>query len=218
MVKNVNKDINIRIKDICDNIFDGNVSKMSKTIDVSRTTLVSIIGEQNSNPGSEILRKIIEHCPVEINSQWLLTGVGNMIHTDSVISLTEGIPYYDEMFECGFDELIAPSSESPDYYINVPGYEKASLWCNASGDSMDPEIKNGDIIALQEIQDPTFLPYGDIYAFITTNGMRTIKRLGRSDVENCYRLIPTNKDYHEQDIPKKMIQKAYRVLGAIKSL
>lgn len=60
----------------------------------------------------------------------------------------------------------------------MPGYEKATLWCNASGHSMEPEINNGDIIALQRIDDFSFLPYGDVYGFVTTNGMRTIKDLG----------------------------------------
>lgn len=121
------------------------------------------------------------------------------------------------MFECGFNELVAPNSESPEYLIKMPGYEKATLWCNASGASMEPEISNGDIIAMRRIEDFSFLPYGDIYAFITSNGMRTIKRLGRSSDPTCYRLIPTNKEYDEQDIPKSMIQIVYRVLGAMKA-
>ena len=133
------------------------------------------------------------------------------------ISYTDGVPYYDEVFECGFDELVAPSGESPEYLIRMPGYEKATLWCNASGHSMEPEINNGDIIALQRIDDPSFLPFGDIYAIVTTNGLRTIKRLGRSAEKGCYRLIPTNPDYDEQDIRADQIALVYRLMGAMKA-
>lgn len=76
---------------------------------------------------------------------------------------------------------------------------------------------SGDILAMQRIEDFSFLPFGDIYGDITTNGKRTIKRLGRSDRDGHYRLIPTNKDYDAQDIPIKAIAVVYRVLGAMKS-
>lgn len=109
------------------------------------------------------------------------------------------------------------ANEHPEYLIRMPGYEKATLWCNASGHSMEPEINNGDIIALQRVDDFSFLPYGDVYGFITTNGLRTIKRLGRSDRDGFYRLIPTNKDYDEQEIPINKIALVYRVMGAMKA-
>lgn len=156
----------------------------------------------------------------DLNFDWLLTGEGEMyVANDPTpeISYTEGVPYYDEMFECGFDELTAPNSENPEYLIRMPGYEKATLWCNASGQSMAPEINNGDIIALRRIEDISFLTYGDIYGIITTNGLRTIKRLGRSEKEGYYRLIPTNKEYDEQDIPISKIALVYRVMGTMKA-
>lgn len=151
---------------------------------------------------------------------WLQTGKGEMYNENEPkpeISYTDGVPYYDEMFECGFNELVAPSSENPEYLIKMPGYEKATLWCNASGQSMEPEINNGDIIAMRRIDDFSFLTFGDIYGIITTNGLRTIKRIGRSADPKCYRLIPTNKEYDEQDIPKDKILIVYRVMGAMKA-
>lgn len=220
MAKSVNRDINARIKAICDNVFNGNLSQMAKATYISRTTLISIIGEPQSAPGYDVLRKIVEMPTADISETWLLTGEGEMFVDNKPtpeISYTDGVPYYDEIFECGFEELTAPSSESPDFLIRMPGYEKATLWCNASGQSMEPEINNGDIIALRRIEDISFLPYGDIYGIITTNGMRTIKRLGKSSDPSCYRLIPTNKEYDEQDIPKDKILIVYRVMGAMKA-
>lgn len=133
------------------------------------------------------------------------------------ISYTDGTPYYDVDFECGFDELIHPGAPNPECLIRMPGYEKATMWCNATGRSMEPEISNGDIIALQKIDDISFLPFGAVYAIVTTNGLRTIKRLGRSEIPGCYKLIPTNPDYDSQDIPVKMIYCVYRVMGSMKS-
>lgn len=177
------------------------------------------VSKMGNNPRTAVVEKILSAFP-RISRDWLLAGEGEMYVKDAPspeISYTDGVPYYDEMFECGFSELTAPSSENPEYLIRMPGYEKATLWCNASGQSMEPEINNGDIIALKRIEDFSFLPFGDIYGIITTNGMRTIKRLGKSSDPTCYRLIPTNKEYDEQDIPKDKILIVYRVMGAMKA-
>ena len=176
------------------------------------------------DPTTDKFKSIILAFP-EINAHWLLTGEGDMIGKPQSlekpqtpeISYTEGVPYYDEDFLLGFSEMIPTGHEHPEYLIKMPGYEKATLWCNASGHSMEPEINNGDIIALKRIDDFSFLPYGDIYGIITTNGLRTIKRLGRSSHEGCYKLIPTNTQYDEQDIPISKIAIVYRVMGAMKA-
>lgn len=157
----------------------------------------------------------------DLSMDWLLTGEGPMMIERNapapLINYTEGVPYYNEDFMLGFEEIGAPDSENPDFLIRMPGYERATLWCNASGHSMEPEINNGDIIALQRVEDFSFLPFGDVYGFITANGMRTIKRLGRSGREGFYRLIPTNKGYDEQEIPINIITHVYRVMGTMKS-
>ena len=85
---------------------------------------------------------------------------------------------------------------------------------------MEPEINSGDIIALKEIEDFSFLPYGEIYAIITSNGMRTVKRIGPASSPDMYALIPTNKspEYGVQEIPKEMIVRVFSVLGCMKKL
>lgn len=159
----------------------------------------------------------------DISAEWLLTGEGEMMQQHAIATIEPesvgvGVPYYDEDFLLGFDALTPPFSESPTAIVNVPGFEQATLWCRASGHSMEPEISNGDIIALQLIEDPSYLPYGDIYGFVTSNGMRTIKRIRRSNTPNCLRLVPTNTtDYDEQDLPLSQIIRVFRVMGAVKS-
>jgi len=82
MAKTINRDINARIQAICDNIFNGNLSQMAKSTYISRTTLISIVGEQQSSPGYDVLRKIVEMPTANINESWLLTGEGEMIIKD----------------------------------------------------------------------------------------------------------------------------------------
>lgn len=176
------------------------------------------VSKMGNNPRSIVVENIIKVFP-KIDREWLLTGKGSMYAGEDLpqISYKTGVPYYNEDFLLGFEELSSPSNENPEYLINMPGYEKATLWCNASGHSMEPEINNGDIIALQRIEDFSFLPFGDVYGIITTNGMRTIKRLGRGSQDGYYRLIPTNKEYDEQELPINKIALVYRVMGTMKA-
>lgn len=199
----------------------SNVNSFAKQVGIDPGNMRKMLAGKQSIT-DKTLRKISDAC--DLSFEWLKYGEGEMFAENDndtkpapVKSYTDGVPYYDEIFECGFDELVTPDNANPEYLIKMPGYERATLWCNASGHSMEPEINNGEIIALQRVEDFSFLPFGDVYGFITSNGMRTIKRLGRSSKEGYYRLIPTNKDYDEQEIPINKIALVYRVMGAMKA-
>ena len=171
----------------------------------------------------------------DLNTTWLLTGEGEMLTNgveetnthkptyDSDIprkSYTHGVPYYNVDFIGGFDLIINEQSANPEYYVDFKEYNCADCWCNVSGHSMEPEINHGDIVALKAIADPSFLPYGEVYAIVTTNDMRTIKRLAPSQNPDNYLLVPTNKspEYGVQELPKRFILKIFKVLGCMKRL
>lgn len=174
--------------------------------------------------GNNVLNKIIEAFP-QINKDWLMTGHGDMLISGNKvtvpqISYTKGVPYYNVDFIGGFDIVLNDQTINPEYLIDFQKYNEATCWCNVSGHSMEPEINNGDIIALKKIEDFSFLPLGEVYAIVTTNGLRTIKRLGPSQNPECYTLVPTNKspEYGIQELPKDMIEHIFQVLGCMKRL
>lgn len=174
--------------------------------------------------GNNVLNKIVEAFP-QINKDWLMTGHGDMLISGNKvtvpqISYTKGVPYYNVDFIGGFDIVLNDQTINPEYLIDFQKYNEATCWCNVSGHSMEPEINNGDIIALKKIEDFSFLPLGEVYAIVTTNGMRTIKRLGPSQNPECYTLVPTNKspEYGIQELRKDMIQHIFQVLGCMKRL
>ena len=169
-----------------------------------------------STPKEGQLTKILQAAP-DLNRVWLLTGEGEMLVTDEphpVKSFTHGVPYYDVDFRLGFDLMMNDQTARPDYLIDFAPYNKCDVWCNARGDSMAPTIANGDIIALKEIADPSFLANDEIYAVVTTNDMRTIKRV--RDEGDSLLLIPDNKAYSDQRLPKTLIGKVYKVVGCMK--
>lgn len=164
---------------------------------------------------------------VDIDMNWLLTGEGNMLSSESekeeklpsVNQTYEGAPYFNVDFIGGFDLIVNDQTVNPDFYINYPPYNQPGVvWCNLTGHSMEPEISNGDIIALREVTTPIqYLPAGEIYGIVTEE-YRTVKRIRLSQKEGFVRLIPSNKseEFCEQEIPISMILKVYAVLGSIR--
>ena len=164
---------------------------------------------------------------VDIDMNWLLTGEGNMLSSESekeeklpsVNQTYEGAPYFNVDFIGGFDLIVNDQTVNPDFYINYPPYNQPGVvWCNLTGHSMEPEISNGDIIALREVTTPIqYLPAGEIYGIVTEE-YRTVKRVRLSQKEGYIRLIPSNKseEFCEQEIPISMILKVYAVLGSIR--
>lgn len=180
------------------------------------------------NPSSDVLVKL-SGIYSDLSTEWLIRGEGPMLKKESsqqpndivpVKSEDKGVPYYNVDFVGGFDLVINDQTTIPEYLIDFPKYNEATCWCNVTGHSMEPEITHGDIIALKKIEDISFLPYGEIYAIVTKNEMRTIKRIGPSQNKDCYSLIPTNKspEYGVQELPKEMVRIVFKVLGCMKRL
>ena len=185
--------------------------------------------------GKNVLNKILSKFP-DVNANWLLTGEGEMLsrkeNNENIvmepileygteqpkINYTTGVPYYNVDFIGGFDLIINDQTINPEYMIDFQKYNNADCWCNVTGHSMEPEINHGDIIALKKIEDKSFLPLGEVYAIVTTNDMRTIKRLGAGKTDDSYTLIPSNKspEYSPQQLPARMIRTIFQVLGAVK--
>ena len=172
--------------------------------------------------GEAKLNDVLKAFP-NLNKVWLLTGEGNMLNANEDtekprINYEKGVPYYNVDFIGGFDIVENDQTINPEYLIDFKPYAKATCWCNISGHSMEPEINNGDIIALRRIDDFSFLPMGEIYAIVTKNDMRTVKRIGPSANPDNYTLIPTNKspEYGIQELPKNMIRAVFEVMGCMK--
>ena len=205
------------------------IGAMERTIGASKGVLSRAI-----NNGTDIQAKwlsiIVENYP-RYSTGWLLTGAGSMLKDDlngiktideansSTLPTTSmnpsiGTPYYDVDFIGGFDEVFNSQVNIPATNIVIRGFEKASLWCNVTGHSMEPKINHGDIIALHQctLND---IQYGEIYA-VVLDTIRTIKILRRSPDPDKLRFIPINtNDYDEQEFDKSRIINVFEVIGSI---
>lgn len=186
--------------------------------------------QQNNGISEDNIARFLAYAP-DVNIEWLLTSKGSMIKDGSTdiqisndtttssmptTSINPGIgtPYYDVDFIGGFDEVFNSQVNIPATNIVIRGFEKASLWCNVTGHSMEPKINHGDIIALHQctLND---IQYGEIYA-VVLDTIRTIKILRRSPNPDKLRFIPINtNDYDEQEFDKSRIINVFVVIGSI---
>lgn len=217
-----------RIQEIASN--EGiTIGAMERTIGASKGVLSRAI-----NNGTDIQAKwlsiIVENYP-RYSTGWLLTGAGSMLKDDlngiktideanpsfmptTSMNPSVGTPYYDVDFIGGFDEVFNSQVNIPATNIVIRGFEKANLWCNVTGHSMEPKINHGDIIALRQctLND---IQYGEIYA-VVLDTIRTIKILRRSPDPSKLRFIPINtEDYDEQEFDKSRIMNVFEVIGSI---
>lgn len=214
-------DKNERLERLVEYYGNGNKSHFAKILGVKAQTINTWLSRNTYD--TEL---IFAKCD-NINASWLLSGEGNMLRSESemveklpsVNQTYEGTPYFNVDFIGGFDVIVNDQTRNPDFYINYPPYnQEGVVWCNLTGHSMEPEISNGDIIALREVTTPIqYLPAGEIYGIVTAE-YRTVKRVRLSQKEGYIRLIPSNKseEYCEQEIPISMIIRVYAVLGSIR--
>lgn len=177
-----------------------------------------------NTPGPDKLVKILQAAP-DLNKVWLLSGEGEMLNAPAsvtpTISTDNGRPYYNVDFIGGFDLVLNDQTTRPEYNIDFQPYNKDGvIWCNITGHSMEPAIGHGDIIAIKEVYDwNTYITFGEIYALVTRNELRTVKIVRKGCDENHYRLVPINtEDYDEQQIEKSQIVRVFSVLGCVKKM
>lgn len=212
---------NKKVYDLVQFQTDGNVKLFAEYIGVSQQVLDRIFKEDSRSGKYPSVSENIKNAlkkKFALNDVWFVDTENNT--NEPVISYECGVPYYNVDFIGGFDLILNNQTINPEYYIDFKQYNSADCWCNVTGHSMEPEINQGDIIALKELHDwRTYIPAGEIYGLVTTEH-RTIKKVCPSPKEGFLRLIPTNKspEYVPQDIPISIVLRVYKVLGCMKRL
>ena len=205
-----------RLLSLIDHYSGGNKSEFARMIGVSPQAVNTWISRNTFD-----IDIIYAKC-LNVSPDWLLTGKGNMLKEEEkgdvsapIVSYDPkmGQPYYDVDFLGGFSEVYNSQVSLPDRNIIVPGFDRANLWCNVTGHSMEPQISHGDIIALRPctIND---IQYGEMYA-VVLDTIRTIKILRRGSSPKYIRYIPINPNFDEQEFEVSRIINVFEVIGSI---
>lgn len=164
-----------------------------------------------------VLDKIKSVYP-ELNEDWLIDGVGNMI-----IELQQEVPQSPQVYTTYLVPLSATGGVLADFgeegvmahqceRISVP--IPADIAIRVDGDSMEPEFPNGSIVLANKIDPTLFIEWGAVFVIDSPNG-RVIKEVRRSELPDRIKCVSRNRTerYEPFDIAFTAIRAMYKVLG-----
>ena len=179
-----------------------------------------------SNIGSDKIEKILSAYP-EVSPEWLVTGNGGMLRSNSKQSIEvigEGllenatqqkkgvIRYYDVDASASPIEMFSSGSGIEYKDLIIPGFEDCEIALNIWGDSMEPKLCKGEMIICKLWQE-SFIEYGFVYLIETKTGHRMIKYVQSGQSESTISCISENKFYQPFEVKKSDILKLYVVKG-----
>lgn len=206
-----------------DTISNGNVTDFARQIGVNEANIR--LYSKGSLPKADTLEKIV--LKFGVNAIWLLTGEGEMLSprkeydnaTDiAPVPCSQPVKLYDITASAGFFELYNDDNQRPIDTISVPSSVQADGAIYARGNSMQPVISSGDIIAFKLINDPMYIAWGSIYIIdysINGDHYTTVKILQPGSTTGTIKLVSTNNDYPPREIPSDNIHLA-RVVFVVK--
>lgn len=221
----------------------GVLNRLKEAYNIQKDTeLATLLGVSKSTLSNWSSRNTIDYDRVfslceHINIDWLLTGRGSMlksettppmgdqnspkeeddrpvaIHTDNP---KEGIPLIpiNAMAGAMMGEQTVMEYECERYV--VPLFKGAEFLIPVKGSSMYPKYSSGDIVACKRVpMTDLFFQWNKVYVLDTNQGA-LIKRIKKgSDAEHIL-IVSDNKDYEPFELPIRCINNVAIVIGVIR--
>lgn len=215
-------------------IFDRISTIVEKFGNGKNTVFASLIGVSEANvrnykngvmPKADFLEKIARSFDININ--WLLTGEGNMLRTESEkeenISVAhpsdspmEGIPLIPISAMAGaFTGEQAVLEYECERFV-VPTFKGAEFLISVKGSSMYPKYNSGDIVACKRLpMGDIFFQWNKVYVLDTDQGP-LIKRVKPGSDKEHVLIVSDNERYEPFELPLNRIYHVALVIGVIR--
>lgn len=129
------------------------------------------------------------------------------------------VPYYDLDVTSHITTSFSDVVEKPTFYVDYQPFNDCSAYVNNYGDSMFPKYKNGEKLAVKQIQNLDVLMYGETYLVITNenaNNLKTVKEVHFCEDQSKLILRASNPAYKGDTIIDKVdILSMFAVKGKI---
>lgn len=215
-------------------IFDRISTIVEKFGNGKNTVFASLIGVSEANvrnykngvmPKADFLEKIARSFDININ--WLLTGEGNMLRTESEkeenISVAhpsdspmEGIPLIPISAMAGAFTGEQTVLEYECERFVVPTFKGAEFLISVKGSCMYPKYNSGDIVACKRLpMDELFFQWNKVYVLDTDQGP-LIKRVKPGSDKEHVLIVSDNERYEPFELPLNRIYHVALVIGVIR--
>lgn len=178
--------------------------------------------KRNADLGEGILNKVLDNC-LDISSEWLLTGKGNMLKEQNNLPMAiptydpdEGIPLIptEAMGGVASGEVSILELDCERYVI--PMFKGADFLIPVKGSSMIPKYNSGDIVACKKVpMQDIFFQWNKVYVLDTNQGA-IIKRVAKSEEKDCIKIVSENPNYEPFDLHLSQIYSIAIVIGVVR--
>lgn len=216
-------------------------TKLEKEIGLSSGYL-SVQKKRKADMGETVVNKINDYCH-DLNIEWLLTGKGEMLKSESSdhiainfgLSQSENtfplylpkssdkridiqqIPLYDIETSAGLSMLFTnQSTQVPVGFITMPDAPKCNGAIPIRGDSMYPLLKSGDIACYKHLNSLENIQWGEIYIiYIDADGdeMFVTKYVQKSELGDDYISLVSYNKHHQ---PQDILKKHIKAMAMMK--
>lgn len=177
------------------------------------TNIVYSIGNES--------KKIISETYPELNMNWVLNGVGEMLNEASTmgndstnIPMPNHIPVVPIAAQAGRLTDFTMSVSENDCEKMVSPINGADLVIPVTGDSMSPEYPNGSKVIVSKVNHKAFIDWGRTYVLDTCNGI-VIKNVYPGESNETVKCVSINPNFPSFEINTDDIYGWYRVLMSL---
>ena len=179
------------------------------------------IGSMRKSMPEEKVEKLISIFP-QLNRDWLLYGDGSMYRDEDEIGRDPHrldkyvVPLLPVEAYAGRFPMIAEGVMPEDCKMIVAPVTGCHCAIRVTGDSMEPDIKNGTLLFIKKINDKAFIPWGHPLVLDTENGS-LVKMLYPSDKgKDYFEAVSSNEKYPPFDVPIDSVYGIYRILAQVR--
>lgn len=199
------------------------INKVAIETGINKQVLYDIKNGKIKSLSNNLILSITKTYP-QVNSDWLLTGNGDMLKTSQsqddlpvAIPNKKGIPLIpvDAIAGVLSGEDVQILEYECEQFV-VPTFKDAEFLMQVKGSSMIPKYNSGDIVACKRIREMLFFQWNKIYVLDTSQGV-LIKRVHEdpNNDENVL-LVSDNEKYKPFSIPRSDIRSIAIVIGVIR--
>lgn len=189
-------------------------------------TYSNFTGKAKETPlNSTAIGNILSIVP-NINIEWLITGIGDIMRTDADVqeqvaaaepTAVGGIPLIP--IEAMAGVLSGNSTQVMEReceHYNIPMFKGAEFLIRISGDSMQPKYYSGDIVACKRLPLDTFFQWNRVYVVDSEQGV-IIKRVRRGSDDRHIVFVSDNTAYEPFELPLEKIYSIALVVGVVRA-
>lgn len=216
----VTKEFRKRVNDLINSSQVADYSEIIKKLEWNKSSMSSVMNGSRNVP-LDIWAKFAEVYNVQITPK--SNHITTRNHLKEIGDSKRGIMVYESApVQAGFNTVYHDEHAVPDYVLNIPQFRDCNYGTRASGDSMYPEIRNGDLVVCKELPLNARIMFGDIYIVHTKDGQETIKYINQFEndkkAEEWILAVPHNKAAGTgTPIPRNEIIKLFKVRAIFKA-